>query len=194
MWTTFRSGILSGLCIAIGGIVFLKVGGLAGAVLFSFGLTTVIYYGFKLYTGTAGFVKTGDDWLKLPMVLLGNLVGCWLVSEAVRIAIPDLVPTAQTLVQGRLEKGWSACFLLAIGCGYIMTAAVKHGRNGKMLLVLLGVPVFIMSGFTHSIADAFYFSLAQTGGLDLVGLYVGEVIGNFIGCNLNRALLYDKEV
>ena len=51
----FPLAILAGLCISIGCTVNMKVGGVAGAVLFAFGLTTVVYYGLKLYTGTAGF-------------------------------------------------------------------------------------------------------------------------------------------
>ena len=54
----------------------LRVGGVAGAVLFAFGLTTVVYYGLKLYTGTAGFIRKQGDWTMLVTVLLGNIVGC----------------------------------------------------------------------------------------------------------------------
>lgn len=36
----FSSAILAGICIAFGGIAYLKVGGLAGAILFTFGLET----------------------------------------------------------------------------------------------------------------------------------------------------------
>ena len=52
--------ILAGICISIGCVVNLRVGGVAGAVLFAFGLTTVVYYGLKLYTGTAGFIPSGE--------------------------------------------------------------------------------------------------------------------------------------
>ena len=54
---TFPLAILAGICISIGCVVNLRVGGVAGAVLFAFGLTTVVYYGLKLYTGTAGFIR-----------------------------------------------------------------------------------------------------------------------------------------
>ena len=53
--------ILAGICISIGCVVNLRVGGVAGAVLFAFGLTTVVYYGMKLYTGTAGFIRRQGD-------------------------------------------------------------------------------------------------------------------------------------
>ena len=38
---TFPLAILAGICISIGCVVNLRVGGVAGAVLFAFGLTTV---------------------------------------------------------------------------------------------------------------------------------------------------------
>ena len=40
---TFPLAILAGICISIGCVVNLRVGGVAGAVLFAFGLTTVVY-------------------------------------------------------------------------------------------------------------------------------------------------------
>ena len=66
---TFTPAILAGICISIGCVVNLRVGGVAGAVLFAFGLTTVVYYGLKLYTGTAGFIRRQGDWSMLLTVL-----------------------------------------------------------------------------------------------------------------------------
>ena len=187
--THFPLAILAGLCISIGCIVYMKVGGVAGAVLFAFGLTTVVYYGLKLYTGTAGFIRRKGDWSMLCIVLLGNIVDCLLTSLAMRYAHPDLVDSAGNILSARMAKGPFACFLLAVGCGFIMTTAVQFGRQGKMLPLLLGVPVFILCGFAHSIADAFYFLTAPWEQLlqwPVLLLYVCEVLGNFVGCNLYR--------
>ena len=186
---TFPLAILAGICISIGCVVNLRVGGVAGAVLFAFGLTTVVYYGLKLYTGTAGFIRRRGDWGMLFIVLLGNIVGCLFTSLALRYAHPDLVDSAAAILAARMAKGPLACFLLAIGCGFIMTTAVFFARQGKMLPLLLGVPVFILSGFAHSIADAFYFLTAPWEQLlqwPVLGLYMCEVLGNFVGCNLYR--------
>ena len=38
------SAIIAGICISIGCVVNLRVGGVAGAVLFSFGLLAVVHY------------------------------------------------------------------------------------------------------------------------------------------------------
>jgi formate/nitrite transporter FocA (FNT family) len=74
-----------------------------------------------------------------------------------------------------------------------MTTAVEFARKGKMLPLLLGVPVFILCGFAHSIADAFYFLVSPAEQLlkgDVLVVYVCEVLGNFIGCNLYRWTLF----
>lgn len=185
----FPPAILAGICISIGCVVNLRVGGVAGAVLFAFGLTTVVYYGLKLYTGTAGFIRRKGDWGMLTVVLAGNIVGCLLSALLICYAQPDCVEPAAKILAGRLAKGPMACFLLAIGCGFIMTTAVEFARKGKMLPLLLGVPVFILCGFAHSIADAFYFLVSPADQLlqpMVLMVYVCEVLGNFVGCNLYR--------
>ena len=182
-----RSALLAGLCISVGCVVNLRVGGVAGAVLFSFGLLAVLHYQLKLYTGTAGFIRAKGDWTMLVMVLLGNIAGCALCAYAMSYAQPDILTPDMGIVESRLAKGPFACFLLAIGCGFIMTTAVQFGREGKFLPLLFGVPAFILCGFTHSVADAFYFLAApQMIGQQLLTIYVAEVFGNFVGCNLYR--------
>ena len=181
--------ILAGICISIGCVVNLRVGGVAGAVLFAFGLTTVVYYGMKLYTGTAGFIRRKGDWTMLTLVLIGNIIGCLLTSWLIGYAQPDCIEPASSILAGRLAKGPWACFLLAIGCGFIMTTAVEFARKGKMLPLVFGVPVFILCGFAHSIADAFYFLVSPTDQLlqtEVLVVYLSEVLGNFVGCNLYR--------
>ena len=189
---TFPPAILAGICISIGCVVNLRVGGVAGAVLFAFGLTTVVYYGLKLYTGTAGFIRRQGDWLMLLTVLFGNIIGCLLTAWLIAYAQPDCVEPAAKILTGRLAKGPWACFLLAIGCGFIMTTAVEFARKGKMLPLVLGVPVFILCGFAHSIADAFYFLVSPADVVlqpTVLVVYLSEVLGNFVGCNLYRWLM-----
>lgn len=185
--------ILAGICISIGCVVNLRVGGVAGAVLFAFGLTTVVYYGLKLYTGTAGFIRRQGDWSMLVMVLIGNIIGCLLTAWLIAYAQPDCIEPASKILAGRLTKGPLACFLLAIGCGFIMTTAVEFARKGKMLPLVFGVPVFILCGFAHSIADAFYFLVSPAEQLlqtEVLTVYLSEVLGNFVGCNLYRWTLF----
>ena len=189
-FATFRSAILAGLCISIGCIVNLRVGGIGGAVLFSFGLLAVVHYTLKLYTGTAGFIRAKGDWDMLLVVLLGNIVGCALTAATASYALPAV--SSDAIVQSRFATGAWGCGLLAIGCGFIMTTAVQFARKSQFLPLLFGVPVFILCGFTHSIADAFYFCLSpQSWGLPLLVIYLSEVLGNFVGCNLYRWVMQD---
>jgi hypothetical protein len=44
MFTYFKRSILSGICIGLGGAIFVKLGGIVGAIMFAFGLLTVIFY------------------------------------------------------------------------------------------------------------------------------------------------------
>ena len=126
-----RSAIIAGICISIGCVVNLRVGGVAGAVLFAFGLLAVVHYKLKLYTGTAGFIRAKGDWNMITFVLIGNIIGCALTALVCTYAQPDILPPDIAIVQSRLAKGPFACFLLAIGCGFIMTTAVQFGREGK---------------------------------------------------------------
>ena len=185
-----RSSILAGICIGIAGFGYLVLGGLAGAVLFAFGLLTVVGYKLKLYTGTAGFINKGEI-PDLIIILLGNIVGCLLVGLLTRASNMDLQAAAQKILEIRLQNGPLRCGLLGIGCGFIMTTSVTFAREKNYLPLLFGVPLFIICGFTHCVADAFYYlsvpaAFLKAHWLEILGVYVCIVIGNFIGCNLVR--------
>ena len=198
----FRSSILSGIAVGIAGWGYLAKNDIVGAVLFSFGLLTVVNYKLKLYTGTAGFVELryedgSSRWLKaigeLLFILAGNIVGCMFVAMFTRFSpiSASLGATAQGILESRLSIGPLYAGLLAIGCGFIMTTVVTFAREGKPLALLFGVPLFINCGFPHCLADAFYYMtvpLSYTGThlAELAVLYPSLVIGNFIGCNLYR--------
>ena len=189
-----RSAIIAGICISIGCIVNLRVGGVAGAVLFAFGLLAVVHYKLKLYTGTAGFIRAKGDWTMITFVLIGNIIGCALTALACAYAQPDILPPDLAIVQSRLAKGPFACFLLAIGCGFILTTAVQFGREGRFLPLLFGVPVFILCGFAHSVADAFYFlAVPEMYSTHLLMVYLAEALGNFVGCNLYRWVIAKQD-
>lgn len=172
----------------------MKVGGLEGAILFAFGLLTVVHYGLKLYTGTAGFFKVLniEEWVSLSTIIFGNLLGCLLLTLLIAHVSPDLVTVAQGIADKRMTSGIINCSLNAICCGFIMTTAVQFGRKNHFLPLLFGVPLFIMCGFTHSIADCFYFMMSATTEHPITSrlfmLWFGEIAGNFIGCNLYRMM------
>lgn len=197
MKNLIHSAIMAGICIGIAGFGYLAVGGIVGAVTFAFGLLAVVHYRLKLYTGTAGFFAKGEL-LQLCTILAMNIVGCLLVALMARMSPMPLQEAAQHILEGRLNAGIVQSGVLAIGCGFIMTTAVKWGREAKFLPLLFGVPLFIICGFPHCVADAFYYLcvpveyLTANAGQVLL-LYAAIVLGNFIGCNLYRLLLGTNE-
>lgn len=194
-----RSSILAGIAIGLAGFGFLackaqgSYGTVVGIIVFCFGLLTVVEYGLKLFTGTAGFIS----WKEIPQlltVLAGNIIGCFLVSLLSRISPLGIVEEAQTVLASRLATGALQCGALATGCGFMMTTAVNFARKGRFLPLLFAVPLFIVCGFPHSIADAFYYLSAplqmwQSEWLRILPLYVCIVLGNAIGCNLYRWIM-----
>lgn len=188
----FRLSVLAGITIGIAGFGYLATRDIIGAVLFAFGLLTVVSYKMKLYTGTAGFIKKNEGG-NLALVLFGNIIGCLLVALMARLSPMELQASAQSILEGRLATGALHAGALAIGCGFIMTTSVTFARQGNNLPLLFGVPLFIVCGFPHCVADAFYylcvpvdFWMQNIG--DIALLYLCIVIGNFIGCNLYRIL------
>jgi len=194
MLKIFRSAIFAGICIGIAGFGFLADKTL-GMVLFIFGLATVVNYKLKLFTGTAGFVKSWHDMADLLLILVGNWVGCMLVALLARCSGMPIQDTAQHLLEGRLALGPVKAGLLSIGCGILMTTSVTFARRsrelGHWVPLLMAVPLFILCGFPHCVADAFYYLtvpfswLGEHAGHVLL-LYGCLVVGNFIGCNLYR--------
>lgn len=199
MVNTLRSSIFAGIFIGTAGFGFLasglqgQYGSLAGAVLFSLGLLAVVGYKLKLYTGTAGFIKKNEVGT-LFLILLGNILGCLMLGLLARVSPMDIQGAAQKVLELRLKTGALNCGLLGIGCGLLMTTAVTFARQKHYLPLLFAVPLFIICGFTHCVADAFYYlcvpvAFMKARALEILGVYGCIVLGNLIGCNLYRIVL-----
>lgn len=199
-----RSSIFAGIAIGTAGFGFLAsgvqaeaYGSLVGAVLFSFGLLTVVGYGLKLYTGTAGFIRKNEV-ESLFLILLGNIIGCLCVALLSRVSPLAIQDAAQNILELRLRTGALRCGLLGIGCGFIMTTAVHFARKKQYMPLLFGVPLFIVCGFTHCVADAFYYlcvplAFWKANFLSIIAVYICIVLGNLIGCNLYRIVLAKEQ-
>ena len=200
MLKTLRSSIFAGIYIGTAGFGFLAsgiqsetYGPLVGAVLFSIGLIAVVGYKLKLYTGTAGFIQKNEIG-QLFFILFGNIIGCLCMGLVSRVSPMDIQGAAQNILELRLRTGALVCGILGIPCGFLMTTAVTFARKGNILPLMLAVPLFIVCGFTHCVADAFYYTCVPVAflkahALHVLGVYVCIVLGNLIGCNLYRIVL-----
>lgn len=192
--SNLKSSLFAGVLIAIAGWGFLA-NPVLGMFLFCVGLIAVVKYQTRLYTGTAGFLSSWRDLPSLLLILLGNIAGCLAVASVALVSPLPLGEAAIKVISSRLAVGWWGTGLLAIGCGLLMSLAVDFARKNRdfsdWLPLLFAVPAFILCGFPHCVADAFYccvylFSASDIPCLSLAAYYGAIVLGNFIGCNIYR--------
>ena len=182
----FFRGISAGLCIAIGGSVYLACDNkYVGAVMFSVALLSICMLGLSLYTGKIGFIVKShkrDDVIGLISTLFGNLAGCVLFGYLASIGVPKLVTAAQTICDVKLTQGFVQALIRGIFCGVLMYIAVWTYREKKTPLgIIVCLPVFILSGFEHSVADMFYLAISGYYTLDALAYIAIIVLGNSIG-------------
>lgn len=91
--------MLAGICIGLGAVVYLSVGGPMGAVLFSIGLITVLTFKLKLFTGKAYLLSSGDiSGQELFNIWFMNFFGAFLVALVIAVSRPELGDLAKTIV------------------------------------------------------------------------------------------------
>ena len=188
-------GVMAGGAIGIAATIYLRVGGVLGAAMFAFGLIVVVAMKLPLFTGQAQHVcnRCKRDYSLLGLMLLLNIAGCFILSAIT--CTPEMTEASEAIITARLTKGPLMCGILAIPCGFIMTAAVRGaGLKNNWLPLLFGVPAFIICGFPHCVADSFYYASCSHDFImshewDLLAAYLPTVLGNYIGCNLYRLTL-----
>ena len=185
-----RGALLSGILIGLGAAGYLAVGGIPGAIIFAFGLIGVVIFEVPLYTGKAGVLKLNESWT-LIRIWFWNVIGCILIGLLVKYAGSDTsITSAMAIVDSRFEAGWIKSLLRSIGCGLIIDLSVYQFRkSGSLIPILFGVPLFILCGFYHSIADVVYLTVSWRWSPEIYWYYPVIVIGNYIGCNIRRVVL-----
>lgn len=192
----FVSSVLAGLCIGLGGTVYLSVdNAVIGAFLFSIGLLSILTFGFDLYTGKVGYALQHDlSYINdLNVIWVGNIVGTLAAALIVgysRIA-DSLRPRVEAMVSAKLGDRMLSVFLLSIACGVCMYIAVRAYRETegtqRVIMTILPVMVFILAGFEHSVADSFYFWLYVCygqGSARLIAYLYLAGMGNAVGAVL----------
>ena len=179
-------GILAGVMVSVGGTVLLSVDNrYLGAVLFSIALLVICYFGFNLYTGKVGFLWNTHGREELSMAflgLLGNLIGAVLSGILIATALPQLRETAIAACEKRLMQLPVQTLLRGFFCGVLMYSAVWIYREKKTVTgILFCIPVFILAGFEHSVADMFYFALAGLCTPKAIAFILLAVLGNSLG-------------
>lgn len=176
----------AGIIIGLGAAANLLIGGLPGAVIFSFGLLMICALQYDLFTGKVGATILGEYKLgKLIAAFSFNFAGVLLVNLLLLFSplCPTLVEKATVITQVRLNNPWYANIGLGILCGICVQLSVDGWKATKHPLpVMLPVVVFVMCGFNHCIADMFYITYGAKN-LNYIPIFE-TAIGNIIGAAL----------
>ena len=174
-----KKSIVAALMIGLGDYILLKVGNPIGPFLFAFGLLSVCVMGANLFTGKCGFlIEDKIKPLHLALILLGNLVAGYLFGLMFSAADVGIISVAQEKVAS-WHFDWSF-FIRSILCGVIMYLAVAIYRKGSKLGILFGVPLFILCGFQHCIANIITIGVAQTFSWTILLCVLGNFIGSIV--------------
>lgn len=174
------------LMIGLGDYVLLKLGNPLGPFLFAFGLLGVCVMGANLFTGKCGFlIEDKIKPLHLLLILFGNLVAGYLFGLMFSVCDADIVTAAQAKVAS-WDFSW-AFFIKSILCGVIMYLAVAIYRKGSKLGILFGIPLFILCGFQHCIANIITLGVAHAFSWTILICIAGNFIGSLAVWYLSRS-------
>ena len=188
---TLLSGFLAGICVSIGGCVYLNISNnIIAAIFFSIALLMVCYLELHLYTGKIGFVINNHnkkDLADLGLMLIGNIVGTICMG-----LLPLNIDSKkiETIINNKMELNMPLIFINAFMCGVLMYVAVYIFKNKQSIVgILFCIPTFILCGFEHVIADCYYFVASRTINLDSLIFLCITLFGNTAG-SITFALLH----
>ncbi len=195
----FLLAVIAGMCIAIGGTVFLSVDNkVVGSVLFAVGLYAIVVNGLYLFTGKIGYMvkeRSLSYAFDLLLTWLGNLLGTGVSALAVRASrISGISEKAAKLCETKCNDSPLSIFFLSIFCGMLMFIAVDGFKQKQQpLIVLMCVSVFILCGFEHCIANMFYFSVGGAWSIKAFLYLLIMTLGNAVGGMIIPAVGLIKE-
>lgn len=171
--------ILAGIMIGVGCNVFISCENkYIGSLLFSLGLVTILLFDFSLYTGNVCYIpEKGFKFIKqVLIILLGNIIGCFCFG----LVFPS--DLASIICQNKLQINLVSIFFRAVLCNILIYIAVDSYKTKNTLIsTFLCIPVFILSGYEHSIADIVYFVMARNFSLQAVLFILIVILGNAVG-------------
>ena len=194
-------GIFAGIMIGIGGTIYLSLDNkIIGSFLFSIGLLMICMYNMNLYTGKIGYVVVNKKsyLIELLLTLIGNFIGTYMLALGMlNSRFSAISDKAKTICDMKLNDNLISILILSTLCGILMYIAVnnykKHSTSiGKYMGIFMCVMVFILSGFEHSVANMYYFSVANMLSWNTLLYILIMVIGNSLGAILIS--LYDNKI
>ena len=177
------SSVFAGIAISIGCIAYLSSG---SAWAFPIGLFIVCSFGLNLYTGKVCFAKLKDI-PDLIICLIFNILSAFGTGFIFGFCKPELIGNAKHLITIKYTEGYLSLVVLAILCNVLIFVAVGLYNSENLLSVsrLFGLyfatAIFVLCGFEHCVANAFYFGLAREVSVHSITFMIINIISNAIG-------------
>ena len=185
-----KKSTLAGILIGLGVLINTQVSPPAlGALLFSFGLLTIINMKLYLYTGKIGFltkedILTKEDNIKIYIIMLiFNFIGIAATIGLYALANANFANIISAAAATKFSKNILTLFINAFFCGILIHFAIK---NKQTILTIFAVMIFILIGAEHCVAD-FPYLLFNFSFINIIKLFA-IVIGNSIGAILIERL------
>ena len=174
------SAFAAGVSIGIAGIAYLKTG---SAWVFPIGLFMVCFFGLHLYTGRVCYAKLTDA-PDLLWMLIMNFIGAGLLGILCHFVYPELAQKAVELTAAKINQDmW--VFPRAILCNVMIFVAVHSWKNlpspNNIIGLIFATAIFVMCGFEHCVANAFYFGCAFNHNIEMLWYLPACTLGNTIG-------------
>lgn len=180
MNSSIKKSTLAGILIGLGVIINTQTTPpVLGALLFSFGLLTIINMRLYLYTGRIGFL-TRDSIIKvLVVILIFNLIGVAATVGLYAIGNQNFIGIISAAAATKFSKTFLTLFINACFCGALIHFAVK---NKVIILTIFAIIIFILIGAEHCIADFPYllFNFSIVNFIKFIVIIIGNSIGAII--------------
>lgn len=216
---TFLMGLASGLFIGIAyiGALYASRGlpdngikNLIFGAVFTIAITMIVFMGGEMFTSNSLMflavvkkqVKIGRMLLNLLIVLIGNILGCFILALFTWwsgfFSNQAFLENAYNLVEHKLELPWWQAFFSGILCNFLVAGSVyisysTRSSTAKFLLIFLIIFVFALSGFSHVVANSYVWGIIPLFNLFDMSTSFGDFLkfgyqiqiptlfGNFIG-------------
>lgn len=194
----FVLAFLAGFVIALGCLInLISQNPVVGAVFFTTGLFLVLIRGYDLFTGKVAYIADNNYKYSLNLILMwfGNLAGAFTLAMMTRFSAlyNKISEKSTTVVETKLAQTHLSVFILAILCGIIIFLAVENFKNnqhefGKYLGLVFLIPLFIICGFEHCVANMYYCIVTNGHWVDKIIFLIVSTLGNTTGSLICNAL------
>lgn len=130
-----------------------------GAFMFSFGLIVICKYNLNLFTGQAGYItiKQIPNYL---ITIITNLFYTMFFSVLLSFN-ENACLKAREIWATKSNLGVDSLIFSSFFCGVLIYIGVDYYKKHSSIVGLLfAIPIFVLCGFDHAVADTAYFTLA----------------------------------